>query len=607
MEHVAAPHLGLDDFVWLHPIVPPKILQPALERAAQLRVSVFDVLLEQGFLSSDDLYNALAKHWGLVFISCPPALETDRLEAALSSGLAIDQQRHFYFAPHHRQIERYLMRQPAAVFQGTQPLFLTTPRAFEKALFVGSADLVTHHVAYDLHQQTPLLSARLDAGLRPYGWLVGLEILALLLCFVSLTAGVAVITGLLTSIIFLWTLFRFAAVLAGDHDPVRLPSQPDANLPVYTVLVALYREANVVPDLVASLERLDWPLAKLDILFLTEADDEETRQALESHISPAFMRVITVPDGQPRTKPRALNAGLLLAKGDYLVIYDAEDRPDPFQLRQAFATFSCCDEDVACLQARLTIDNARDSLLSRLFWLEYLALFHCLLPGLWRFGAPLPLGGTSNHFRVRTLRDVVGWDAWNVTEDADLGFRLARAGYRCLTLRSETFEEAPHQFWPWFRQRTRWMKGWIQTYLVHMRHPFSTLRSMGFLPFVGLQALMAGSLLSPLLYPAALFLLILQIFFGRFLVIDPTLSSAFLMSLDLMVLFAGTLGGLLPLMVVVVRYRRWGALPLLLAVPFYWLLISAAAWRAVWQFITNPYLWEKTDHGTAKSRHAAPH
>jgi cellulose synthase/poly-beta-1,6-N-acetylglucosamine synthase-like glycosyltransferase len=167
---------------------------------------------------------------------------------------------------------------------------------------------------------------------------------------------------------------------------------------------------------------------------MLEADDHETREAVERLAPGPCYDIVVAPAGYPRTKPRALNIGLASAQGELLTVYDAEDDPDPSQLRRAAATFARARKSLACLQCPLTIDNSSDSWISGLFALEYAALFDVVNPGLARLRLPIPLGGTSNHFRVSTLRRLHGWDAWNVTEDADMGMRLARMGYEVATL-----------------------------------------------------------------------------------------------------------------------------------------------------------------------------
>ena len=237
----------------------------------------------------------------------------------------------------------------------------------------------------------------------------------------------------------------------------------DDDLPVYTILVPLLHEAHLVPDLVAALGRLDWPRERLDIKLIVEADDpDDRRRGARPGGRTRPSRSSSCRQGQPRTKPKALSFALPFARGDFVTVYDAEDQPHPQQLREAYATFARSPHEIACLQATLAVDNGDASLLARLFAIEYSALFDGLLPTLAALDMPLPLGGTSNHFRREALVEVGGWDPFNVTEDADLGLRLARFGYRSGTIDLPTFEEAPATLGPWMRQRTRWFKGWMR-------------------------------------------------------------------------------------------------------------------------------------------------
>ena len=273
---------------------------------------------------------------------------------------------------------------------------------------------------------------------------------------------------------------------------------PDGNWPTYAVLVPLHDEADVVPGLLQALSRLQYPHARLAIRLVVEEDDPATRAALANQVLPAHMRVLVVPRGTPQTKPRALAVALDQTPGDFVVVFDAEDLPEPDQLRRAVALFGRVGDDVVCLQARLNTFNPNESWLARQFSVEYSALFDVMLPMLQRLGLPLPLGGTSNHFRRAGLERALGWDPHNVTEDADLGIRLARMGMRVGVLSSTTWEEAPHTFAVWLGQRTRWLKGWMQTYAVHMRRPLTLLREIGWWPFFGLQILMGAMIASAL-------------------------------------------------------------------------------------------------------------
>jgi glycosyltransferase XagB len=386
---------------------------------------------------------------------------------------------------------------------------------------------------------------------------------------------------------------------------VRPARRDDRELPVYTIIVALYREAAAVEDLVAALRALAYPPEKLDIKLVVEADDIETGLALlRLELGPPF-EIITAPAAGPRTKPKALNAALALARGTFTAVYDAEDRPDPDQLRRALDVFLSRDDTLACVQASLTIDNTDDSWLARLFTAEYAAQFDLVLPGLAALELPLPLGGSSNHFRTAALRKVGAWDSYNVTEDADLGMRLARCGYRSTTVRSSTYEEAPLHCGPWLRQRTRWFKGWLQTWLVHMRSPRRLMADLGVAGFLSFQLVVGGSVLAALIHPLVLagflyaYLNDLSLF-GRDGPLVTTLAW----------IYGGALaaGYLTSIFLGLRGLQRRGLMRVgwcLVAVPLHWLLLSAAAWRALYQMLRDPQRWEKTEHGLARSSRRA--
>ncbi|WP_439572773.1 glycosyltransferase [Phreatobacter sp.] len=239
-----------------------------------------------------------------------------------------------------------------------------------------------------------------DRDLMTRTALVATTLLGLLaLVLVAAPAPLALVGGGLVGLAVIgWSAIRLVAA-ALPARPLPRHRLTDRDLPRYAILCALYREEAVAAQLVGALHRIAYPRAKLDILILTEADDDATRNAIAAANPDPAIRVITLPPGGPATKPRALALGLPLARGDLVVVYDAEDRPHPGQLREAAETFAVADDRLGCLQAPLAIVNSRDSLLTRLFTAEYDALFRVLLPGLARLGWPMPLGGTSNHFR----------------------------------------------------------------------------------------------------------------------------------------------------------------------------------------------------------------
>jgi cellulose synthase/poly-beta-1,6-N-acetylglucosamine synthase-like glycosyltransferase len=409
----------------------------------------------------------------------------------------------------------------------------------------------------------------------------------------SVVVGLAFLVG---------TGFKFWASLRGarmEHvtrtDAATLAALPDHELPRYTVLVPVYKEANIVANLIGNLGALDYPAHLLEVLILVEEDDTETRAAAEAAHPPAHFRFITVPAGAPQTKPKACNVGLEFATGEYLVIYDAEDKPEPDQLKKAVLAFRQAGEELVCVQAALNYFNADENPLTRMFTLEYSFWFDYMLPGLEYGRLAIPLGGTSNHFRVSGLRRLGGWDPYNVTEDADLGIRASAEGMRVGVIDSTTYEEANTSYPNFVRQRSRWIKGYMQTTLVHLRQPFRLVKVAGLRQTLSFLFLVGGTpatfLAVPLLY--AVFL--------ASLLLDPDqlsfLFPGWVLWLSLFNLGVGSALMIYVSMMGAFKRRRYGLVLWGLANPAYWLLHSVAAYKALWQLVTKPHYWEKTAHG----------
>lgn len=376
--------------------------------------------------------------------------------------------------------------------------------------------------------------------------------------------------------------------------------------PTYTVLVALYRESDVVGDLVTALGRLRWPRSRLDVKLVCEGDDLATiAAARQACLGRPEVSIVIVPPSLPRTKPKALNFALPLAAGDFVVLYDAEDRPDPWQLEAAWQVFRDGDDRLGCLQAPLVVSNGEGNWLAGHFALEYAALFRGLLPWLAARRLPMPLGGTSNHFRTSALLAVGGWDSHNVTEDADLGIRLCRSGYRIGTIAAPTYEEAPERWTDWRNQRTRWMKGWFQTWLVHMRDPVRLARDLGPSGFLAFQFLFFGMIASSLIQPLFLACLGYTLFTAGGIA-EAGLGTKMMIGADALMLALGYASFGWLAVRALDRGERPDALGRLSSVPVYWLLIGIAALRALGQLLVNPHGWEKTPHGKAARADAAP-
>ncbi len=341
-----------------------------------------------------------------------------------------------------------------------------------------------------------------------------------------------------------------------------------------------------------SWRKLDYPKSKLDVKLVLEADDVDTIDAAKRLGLEAIFEIIRVPPSQPKTKPKACNYALRFARGQLLTIYDAEDKPEPSQLRKVVAAFAKASPETACIQARLNYYNADENWLTRMFALEYTLWFDFYLPALEWLRIPIPLGGTSNHFKLDVLRDIDAWDPYNVTEDADLGVRLTQRGYRVGVVNSTTYEEANVSIPNWIRQRSRWLKGYMQTWLVHMRKPVHLYRSTGMRGFWGFQFFVGGTFFVALMSP----LLWLAIFTGAMTSVFPPA----LLYLSMFNLLVGN--GFFIYMTLVAGFKRdyMKLAPYALTVPLYWMLQSVAAYKGLWQLIRNPFYWEKTTHGISK-------
>jgi len=422
--------------------------------------------------------------------------------------------------------------------------------------------------------------------------------------FTNFFVTVVVLIAILSTIYLLDVLFSLWVLTKSLHRSPEINFREEdlailneKLLPIYTVLCPLYKEGKVLQQFVNSIKEIDWPKEKLEVILLLEEDDIETLNVARSIDIPDNFKIVVVPDSIPKTKPKACNYGLSIAKGEYVVVYDAEDKPEPLQLKKAYLGFQKLGDKVFCLQSKLNYFNPNQNILTRLFTAEYSFWFDIALPGLQTIDASIPLGGTSNHFRTKDLLSIHGWDPFNVTEDCDLGVRIFKAGHKTAIIDSTTYEEANSSIRNWIRQRSRWIKGYLQTYLVHMREPVSFIKSHGIHAFI--FQLVIGMRIAFLLINPFLWVMTIAYFAARN-TLGPTIETLYPAPVFYMAGFALVIGNFMYIynyMIGLAKRNQWWLIKYVFAIPFYWFLASIAAVKAIYQLFYKPHFWEKTHHG----------
>lgn len=567
-----------------------------------------DILVHSGVISEAELLAVLSEHFDVQHVdltgfeadpeiaaSVPEAISRDRgIVPIARSGNTL------FVAVAERLSEEERVELTAQTGGEVREL-LATRSAIAELVQRINGERDTYDATYTLMELAPENSAHrvLSTGQKVVLWATLILIAVMLV--VSTVNTLIVLTAACSIFYLAVSLYRFRlAYLALGHKLEVAVSQEEVDalderdLPVYTLLLPLYKEANIVSRLTAGLDALDYPKTKLDIKLLCEEDDLETIDAIRALELPPQYQLLVVPDSQPKTKPKACNVGLLHARGEYVVIYDGEDRPEPDQLKKAVAAFRKSPDDVACIQAKLNFFNREQNLLTRWFSIEYAMHFDLVLPGLDQDGVPIPLGGTSNHFVTSRLRELGAWDPFNVTEDADLGVRLHKAGYATQVMDSTTLEEANSEVGNWIRQRSRWCKGYFQTWLVHMRHPLRLFRQLGFKSFVSFNLVVGGAfvfLLNPIFWALTTLFILTQASFIQ------QLFPGFVFYAAASMLFIGNFTFLYMNLAGALQRGYFGLAKYALLSPVYWGLMSLAAWKGAIQLVTNPFYWEKTVHG----------
>lgn len=593
--------------------VRPGDLLKALALRKRQEVRLGDILLAHGWVGAAELMAGLARQWGATVVDLIAEPPDPRLIDALGPELCLQET----MVPWQRVGGVTLIA--TARPEHFTALRSTLPTEFGPYRMVLAPERDVHS-ALLARRQTALIR-RAEAKVDPEkSCRTRNERLASRLAFgaIALSAiGLVLAPVAVFAVLFGWamlTLFAsmglklmaWLAEMRAQARPRPAPSNTaPLRLPIISIMVPLFRERDIAERLVSRLGRLNYPRELLDILLVVEEDDRTTRDALSRATLPIWMRVVTVPTGPIKTKPRALNYALNFCRGSVIGVYDAEDMPEPEQLHIVARRFAESPPEVACLQGILDYYNPRTNWLSRCFTIEYAAWFRAMLPGLARLGLVVPLGGTTLFFRRAPLEELGGWDAHNVTEDADLGIRLARHGYRTELIPAVTHEEANCRTLPWVKQRSRWLKGYAMTWAVHMRNPARLWRELGPKRFFGVQILILGALsqylLAPVLWSCWLIL------FGYWHPIEAIMSA----NLEKLLLFAFVMTELINIAVGAWAVRSPEHRHLIPWVPtlhFYFPLGALAGWKAIYEVITKPFYWDKTMHGVFDTIHhiAAP-
>jgi glycosyltransferase XagB len=571
----------------------------ALSLHASLGGKLTTILLARGMVSEALLYDVLSDHWGLRLIDPTNALPDPRLidlygtQRCLADGLLpfSDAGGATIILASDPDIFAHNRTKLTATF-GPVLMALASPSQIEAALLALRGASLAHRA----ENRVPDAESCRNWRLGNIGPRMALALAAFGLWLYCAPGAVLMALSFwaIITLLFASALKLAAGIATLRATPAEPPAPIIARLPIVSVIVALYREGDIAGRLIKRLEKLDYPRDLLDVVLAVEGDDSVTFKALARANLPTWMRVVTVPDGELRTKPRALNVALDHCRGSIVGVYDAEDAPDPDQIRKVVTRFHMRGPDVACLQGILDFYNPHTNWLSRCFTIEYATWFRLMLPGLQRLGVAIPLGGTTLFFRRDVLEKLGGWDAHNVTEDADLGIRLARHGYRTELIETTTGEEANCRAMPWVKQRSRWLKGYMVTYGVHMRDPALLWRQLGPRKFAGFQVLFLCTLSQALLVP------VLWSFWALPLGLHHPIVDVLPSNLIYGIFWLFLATEAVTVTMGMFALRRTKHKLSLLWVPtlhVYYPLAALASYKALLELITKPFYWDKTSHG----------
>ena len=602
-QTAARPRLG--DVLRARGLADPQAIEAALDLHARADIRLGEALHAAGALPAAGLVRALEEQWGARYVDLAEAPPDARLVSLMGPVSCLSSAT----VPWRRigAATVVVTEDPAGFDQirahfeqrlGPVMMALAGPGEVGAAVAISHRDVLVHRA-----------EARVPGRLSCRAWQAApFRTGCAIVCCASLLVAIAAFPWFLTGLLALAVISLVAltalklATLAIQFRPVRETAEihelhgagrPD-RMPVISILVPLFREARIAAELIRRLETLDYPAALLDVCLVVEEDDDITRRTLSAVELPPWMRVVLVPEGTVKTKPRAMNYALDFCRGSVIGIYDAEDAPEPGQLREVARRFATAGPRVACLQGALDFYNPRHNWMARCFTMEYASWFRVMLPGVARLGLAVPLGGTTLFFRRKILEELGAWDAHNVTEDADLGIRLARAGYRTEILDITTWEEANALAWPWVKQRSRWLKGYAMTYAVHMRQPGRLMRDLGPWRFWGVQAMFLGTLLQFALAPLLWSMWIMP--FGLWHPLQAALPSPVLTGVGVFFCLSEAVMAAMTARAL----QQTGRLAMagwILTLPVYFLLGSLAVYKALYEMLHKPFYWDKTQHG----------
>lgn len=580
-------------------VVSPDEMLTALAHKNRESGRLPDVLRARGLVVERDLLGVDARNWGIRLIDLNSALPDPRLidaigvQDCLRHGLVPWQKVGDVTIIATSRPEEFRRLRPMLESRlGPVAAGLASSRAILSAIHARRGNQLARAAE---NRVAPAESCRSWPRLyQSPRTMAGLGILLAAVVLAPLASGLLALGFALLSLAAIVVL-KIAATIAALRAPAAGPAPASNGIqPIVSIIVALYNEADIAPRLVRRLARLDYPVELLDVILAVEAEDRITLDALAQAELPPWMRVVIVPEGQVKTKPRALNHALDHARGAIVGIYDAEDAPEPDQLKKVVERFQRSGPDVACLQGMLDYYNPRTNWLSRCFTIEYAGWFRLILPGLARLGLVVPLGGTTLFFRRDLLDRLGAWDAHNVTEDADLGIRLARHGFRTELIDTVTHEEANCRPLPWVKQRSRWIKGYIMTWAVHMRQPTLLWRQLGPKGFIGFQVLFLGTIAQFLLAPLLWSFMLLPFGFDHPLYAAMPQPAVWALAL---IFFLSEASNIVIGALGLTRTSHGLSLLWVLSLKVYYPLASLAAYKGLAELATRPFYWDKTTHG----------